>query len=210
MSSSAAKPPERYHHGDLKNALLDAAQALALEQGVDAFTLREVARRAGVSPGAPYHHFADRNDLVRGLAIRAFSTLALDLETARKSHKKPLAQLEAIGLAYVRFAFTHHGEFRFMFNRELCAPSGQPDPLADAGVDAQAVLYRAVVDAQASGDLRPGDPQAIALTLWSVVHGFSGIALETPTGKGWNLETALALAKGVIAGTLEGLKTKRV
>lgn len=175
---------------------------------MDSFTLREVARRAGVSPGAPYHHFQDRNDLVRGLAIRAFETLGNALRDAKASRKKPLAQLEAIGLAYVRFAYSHSGEFRFMFKRELCAPPGQPDPLESAGKEAQAVLLETVKEGQQRSDIRKGDPQLIALTLWSVVHGLSGIILETPTGKTATLESALAMAEHVVKDALEGIKAR--
>ena len=177
------KKPERYHHGDLKNALLDAARDLVSEGSVDGFTLREVARRAGVSPAAPYHHFADKNDLVRQLAIRAFDTMRQNLQTAADSTADSAQQLEAMGVAYLHFAFTHAAEFRFMFKRELCAPPGQPDPLEVAGRAAQAVLHGAVVTAQANRTIRAGDPQPIVLTIWSAIHGLSGILLETPLGK---------------------------
>ena len=209
MSSSvleSPKKPERYHHGDLKNALLDAARDLASEGSVDGFTLREVARRAGVSPAAPYHHFADKNDLVRQLAIRAFDTMRQSLQTAADSTADSAQQLEAMGVAYLHFAFTHAAEFRFMFKRELCAPPGQPDPLEVAGRAAQAVLHIAVVTAQANKAIRTGDPQPIVLTIWSAIHGLSGILLETPLGKTVTLEVAEGMARTVIANVLSGVR----
>ena len=211
MSSSvqdAAKKPERYHHGDLKNALLDAARDLAIEGSVDGFTLREVARRAGVSPAAPYHHFADKNDLVRQLAIRAFETMRQSLQTAADSSADSGQQLEQMGVAYLRFAFTHAAEFRFMFNRELCAPPGQPDPLEVAGSAAQAVLHHVVVTAQANQTIRAGNTQAIVLSIWSVIHGLSAILLETPSGKTATLEGAEAMARNVIADVLSGVRQR--
>lgn len=200
------KKPERYHHGDLKNALLDAARDLVSEGSVDGFTLREVARRAGVSPAAPYHHFADKNDLVRQLAIRAFDTMRQNLQTAADSTADSAQQLEAMGVAYLHFAFTHAAEFRFMFKRELCAPPGQPDPLEIAGRAAQAVLHGAVVTAQANRTIRAGDPQPIVLTIWSAIHGLSGILLETPLGKTLTLGVAEGMARTVIANVLSGVR----
>ncbi len=209
MSSSvleSPKKPERYHHGDLKNALLDAARDLASEGSVDGFTLREVARRAGVSPAAPYHHFTDKNDLVRQLAIRAFDTMRQSLQTAADSTDDSAQQLEAMGVAYLHFAFTHAAEFRFMFKRELCAAPGQPDPLEIAGQAAQAVLHNVVVAAQVNQDIRAGDPQPIVLTIWSAIHGLSGILLETPSGKNATLEAAEGMARTVIANVLSGVR----
>jgi AcrR family transcriptional regulator len=209
MSSSVLESPkklDRYHHGDLKNALLDAARDLATEGSVDGFTLREVARRAGVSPAAPYHHFADKNDLVRQLAIRAFDTMRQTLQTAADSAIDTNQQLEAMGAAYLHFAFAHAAEFRFMFKRELCAPPGQPDPLEVAGRAAQSVLHSVVVAAQANQTLRAGDPQSIVLTIWSAIHGLSGILLETPSGKNATLEVAEAMARSVIANVLSGVR----
>ena len=200
------KKPERYHHGDLKNALLNAARDLVSEGSVDGFTLREVARRAGVSPAAPYHHFADKNDLVRQLAIRAFDTMRQNLQTAADSTADSAQQLEAMGVAYLHFAFTHAAEFRFMFKRELCAPPGQPDPLEVAGRAAQAVLHGAVVTAQANRTIRAGDPQPIVLTIWSAIHGLSGILLETPLGKTLTLGVAEGMARTVIANVLSGVR----
>ena len=200
------KKPERYHHGDLKNALLNAARDLVSEGSVDGFTLREVARRAGVSPAAPYHHFADKNDLVRQLAIRAFDTMRQNLQTAADSTADSAQQLEAMGVAYLHFAFTHAAEFRFMFKRELCAPPGQPDPLEVAGRAAQAVLHGAVVTAQANRTSRAGDPQPIVLTIWSAIHGLSGILLETPLGKTLTLGAAEGMARTVIANVLSGVR----
>ena len=211
MSSSvleSSKKPERYHHGDLKNALLDAAWDLASEGSVDHFTLREVARRAGVSPAAPYHHFADKNDLVRQLAIRAFEAMRQTLQTAADSATDATQQLEAMGVAYLRFAFTHAAEFRFMFKRELCGAPGQPDPLEVAGRAAQAVLYDVVVAAQANQTIRAGDPQIIVLSIWSAIHGLSGILLETPLGKNATLEVAEELARSVVLDALNGVRQR--
>jgi AcrR family transcriptional regulator len=208
MSSSlqAQTKPERYHHGDLKNTLLEAARELANEIGVDNFTLREVARRANVSPAAPYHHFTDKQDLIRTLAIEAFTKLTAALSNAKQKKRNPLEQLEDIGVAYVMFAYTHQAEFRFMFRRELCAAIGQPDPLEVAGIDAQGVLYNAILEAQAAGKIVQNDPKDIALTLWSVVHGLSIIINESPISKTTTAQSAKQMAQIVIRQNTQGLR----
>ncbi len=207
MSSLSATQvkPERYHHGDLKNTLLEAARELANEIGVDNFTLREVARRANVSPAAPYHHFLDKQDLIRTLAIEAFRKLTDALKNAKQKKHSPLEQLEQIGIAYVMFAYEHHAEFRFMFRRELCAAFGLPDPLEVAGIDARAVLQTTILEAQAANQIQKSDPQNLTLTLWSVVHGLSTILLESPISKTTTAKSAKAMAQNVVRQTLEGI-----
>ncbi len=211
MSSSLLEHPkktERYHHGDLKNTLLEAARELANEIGVDNFTLREVARRANVSPAAPYHHFLDKQDLIRTLAIEAFTKLTTALNNAKQKKHTPLQQLEHIGMAYVNFAYTHQAEFRFMFRRELCAAIGQPDPLEVAGIDAQSVLYNAILEAQAAKQISQDNPQEIALTLWSVVHGLSTIINESPISKTTTATSAKQMAQHVVQASIQGILNK--
>ena len=210
MSSSllgSPQKPERYHHGDLRNTLLEAARELATEVGVDNFTLREVARRAQVSPAAPYHHFLDKQDLIRALAIQAFSKLTSTLKAAKLKKHSPFEQLESIGMAYVMFAYEHQAEFRFMFRRELCAAIGDTDPLEVAGINAQEVLYKTVVEAQQAKQLIGDDPRDIAMTLWSVVHGLSTIINESPISKTINAQVAKNMAQKVIRHSLYGLQS---
>ncbi|MEY4529493.1 MAG: hypothetical protein RLZZ156_214 [Deinococcota bacterium] len=210
MSSSIAiqTKPERYHHGDLKNTLLEAARELANEIGVDNFTLREVARRANVSPAAPYHHFLDKQDLIRTLAIEAFRKLTTALEQAKQKKHSPLEQLEHIGIAYVMFAYEHHAEFRFMFRRELCAAAGEPDPLEVAGIDAQSVLYNTILEAQVVKKIMTSDAKNISLMLWSVVHGLSTILLESPISKTATAESAKKMARIVVQQAIQGILSK--
>ncbi|AWN23593.1 TetR/AcrR family transcriptional regulator [Deinococcus irradiatisoli] len=215
MSSSARSPrpapakSERYHHGDLRRALLDAARALAAEGGVEALTLREVARQAGVSAAAPYHHFSDKNDLLRAVATEAFERLAQRMTEAAQRTDDHVMRLEEIGLAYVEFAFAQPAEFRFMFRHELCLPPGVPDPLEQAGQAAYAVLLTAVEEAQRAGRLRSGTPGSelptLGLTLWSAVHGLSTLLLESPLSKTSTPESGQHLARSVIGNVLRGV-----
>src|ERR1700759_3599612 len=102
-----AKPAKKraYHHGDLADQLVAAAEAIILERGVDGFTLREAARRAGVSPAAPAHHFKDARGLLSEVALRGFKAFGDALEEAdRRGGGDPQARLHEQGLAYVKFA----------------------------------------------------------------------------------------------------------
>jgi AcrR family transcriptional regulator len=201
MSTSTPVKDSRtpYHHGDLRNALLDAGSAAARDVGAEALTLREVARRAGVSHTAAYNHFADKNDLLRGIAVRAFGELTERLTDAAAG------SVEDLAAAYLRFAFEHAAEFTFMFQRSLCMPEGVFDPLEVAQRDAQAVLRAAIVREQDAGALGPADPDELALAVWAQVHGITTIVLETPAFKSIPEDAAEQLARGGIRALIRGI-----
>jgi len=199
-SSTADKHP--YHHGDLRNALLDAARALAQELGADSITLREVARRAGVSHTAAYHHFADKNDLLRALAVQAFHDLN-DLQRARINEGAGLPEtLEALAVDYLRFATTRRAEFSFMWRRELCMPDGEPDPLKDVQLASQQVITEFI-----TGTGQARDPELATLAYWSLSHGFANIVLETPAFKHAPAEQIEFLARAGVQQLLSGIAT---
>lgn len=198
MSTSSSRAS--YHHGDLRNALLDAGAAVAHDVGSEALSLREVARRAGVSHTAAYNHFADKNDLLRGLALRAFDQLATELAAGGSE-----PSLEDSAAVYLRFALSHPAEFRFMFQRSLCMPEGEFDPLEEAGKKAQGVLRDQVVRLQKQGRLVRGDPDDIVLAVWSQVHGITTIVLETPVFKSTSAEVTEHLARRGVRALLEGV-----
>src|SRR5690242_4627498 len=112
-----AKKKRAYHHGDLRRTLLEASLELIAESGLDALSLREVARRAGVSPGAPYHHFESREQLLTALAVDGFALLGEAMRSARDAAgaEDVIERFGAIGEAYVRFALAHPAHFRLMF-----------------------------------------------------------------------------------------------
>jgi AcrR family transcriptional regulator len=171
-----------YHHGDLRRALLEASLALIEAHGIGALSLREVARKAGVSHNAPYHHFKDRGSLLAALAEEGFGDLAREMADARAAAPDPRARLEACGQAYVRFALRSPARFQVMFRPELAAPS-EGGAVARASTPALDTLTGAIVEAQAAGLAPAGDPRPLVLTCWSAVHGLASLWLDGPLAR---------------------------
>jgi AcrR family transcriptional regulator len=172
-----------YHHGELRRALLDVSVDVLEKHGVDALNLRELALRAGVSSGAPYHHFADREALLASIAEEGFGYLEADMIKERDSAPDDAtSRLAALGRAYVSFATTHRGHFRVMFRGNLRSPQ-----LVRAKPRAFRLLWDAVLDCQRSGVAPSGDPQPLVLTAWSAVHGLATLWIDGALpGKGLN------------------------
>ena len=165
------RPP--YHHGNLPQALLDAVAATIREKGVAAVGLREAARRAGVSHGAPAHHFRDKRGLLTRYAIRGYELLVAEFVRALEgaTADDPLAPLRRLGLAYVGFAVNHREYFEVMYRHELLDTS---DPDFRAARDRSGLfLMDAVARAQAAGWAPGAHPVAAALAAWSLVHGLA-------------------------------------
>ena len=192
-----------YHHGDLRRALLDAALALLEKSGVEALTLREVARRVGVTSGAPYHHFADKEAIVAAVAEEGFVELSEAMLAARDA-AAPASRLGAMGRSYVRFAVAHPAHFRVMFGKMVDVPRY---PALHAAADrAFATLLDSIVAAQGAGLVRPGNPTELALLAWSTVHGLSMLWIEGAVhGPGCEDVTIDTLADAATAMLVRGL-----
>lgn len=172
------KPRNSYHHGDLPRALRKAGVALIGEKGVAAVTLRDVARRVGVTHGAPYRHYADKTALVAAIAADGFARLERMMHTAAaEAGDDPLARLLAIGRSYVVFAAMNPAYFVVMYGSES-PDRDEHTELAAADDRAFAVLVDSVRDAQAGGRLIDSDPTRLALLLWSMVHGATHILVS--------------------------------
>ena len=199
-----ARRRKTYHHGNLRRALLDGALRLVEDQGAEALTLRAAARRAGVSQAAPYRHFADKQALLAAVAEEGFRALTDAMRRAAAAQAAgALARFRALGLAYVEFASTHPAHFRVMFGREVADRSAYP-PLQAAALETFGLLVEAVAECQRAAFVRAGDPEALALSAWSTVHGLSALLvdgqLEALSEKG-----AAALAQGVTETLFLGL-----
>jgi AcrR family transcriptional regulator len=170
-----------YHHGALREALIDAAVTLIEERGVEGFSLREAARRAGVSPAAPSHHFGDARGLLTAVAARTFAAFADALETADIRQDR-VARIRSQAMAYARFALANRASFDLVWRKALIDDC-DPDYCA-AGQRAFATLDRAVRgdDAPTGGEFDAS--VAPSLAAWSIVHGFSRLAIDGVFGMG--------------------------
>jgi AcrR family transcriptional regulator len=165
-----------YHHGNLRAALLEAAIQLIAEVGPAGFTLREVARRAGVSHNAPYRHFQDREDLMAAVATEGFRELTQAMVRAAGGQERALERLKRSGLAYVTFALRRPEHFAVMFDAPLSVKGERTDS-AEAGEQAFGTLLNFVKNCQDEGRLPSGSPLELALLAWSMVHGIAKLAI---------------------------------
>jgi AcrR family transcriptional regulator len=169
-----AKRKVDYHHGRLRQALIETAVKTIAKHGVDALSLRELAARAGVSPGAPYHHFPNRSELLASIAEEGFRRLGTALTAARDAAlETPSARLEALGLAYVTFAVSSLGYFRVMFQG-----ASTPSAPTEAGMHTFNILRDAIVACQDAGEAPKGDATGLVLLAWSAVHGFATLWVD--------------------------------
>jgi AcrR family transcriptional regulator len=170
-----------YHHGDLRRALVDAALALLAVEGLAALTVREVARRAGVSHTAAFYHFRTRDELLAALGEHGFVELRAAIERAARRRDTARAALGRLGETYVRFALARPWLYRLMFAVE--AASGRAhQPLATAAEAMFEELVQAMARAQAAGVVRAGEPAELALAAWSAAHGIASLLIDRPLG----------------------------
>ena len=163
-----------YHHGNLREVLLEAAIRLIAEVGPTAFTLREVARRAGVSHNAPYRHFQDKDDLLAAVRSQGFRELTEAMQEASELQANALDRLKRAGLAYVAFALRRPEHFAVMFDAP--APKGKHPDSAGAGKEAFETLVSLVKNCQDEGQLPSARPLEFALLAWTMVHGIAKLA----------------------------------
>jgi AcrR family transcriptional regulator len=175
--SRTSAVPAGYHHGALREALLEAAGALLLERGVEAFTLRECARRAGVSHAAPAHHFRDARGLLTALAAVGFERMADLMQRYRDaSPPDPMPRLAAVGQAYIDFALRHPAHFKLMFGSDRLDPADTD--LQRAGQRTGDVLREAMAELVAARRLPAAQTPQRLLLAWSAVHGYATLVIE--------------------------------
>jgi AcrR family transcriptional regulator len=173
---------ETYHHGDLRRALLDATLALVERHGPQGFTLRAAARAAGVSPGAPYHHFKDKDALLAAVAEEGFGLFGAALgEAAMMPAESLRLRAQNVGVAYVLFAVAHPTRFRIMVGYGVQARN-QHRRLAVAIKDAYQLVRAVLVEGLGAGQ-RDAITEAEILGWWSVVHGLAFLAIDGHLGK---------------------------
>ena len=180
-----APPKNRYHHGDLRTAIIDAALELMAERGVEDLSLRACAQRAGVSHAAPAYHFNDRRGLLSAIAAIGFERLTQSMQAEKARGQVP--PIVAISVGYVRFALENPGHFALIFRSSLL---DEADPaLTAAGAAAYGVLEDTVAEAK-----RGADEQSLKRhrdALWSIVHGYASLILSQQIDAPKDLQNAV-------------------
>lgn len=166
MSTSKAVPPP-YHHGDLRQSLIEVAGNIVASKGPAAVSLREVARIAGVSHNAPYRHFTSRDDLLAAVAAAGFRDLERQLKSAA-ARVDASQKLNNLGRAYLRFALANRGLYTLMFGGEL--DKAPYEDLRTASKSAAAQLE--------AGIASRGGPPAGATAAWAFVHGLAHLIID--------------------------------
>lgn len=164
---------------DLRRTLLDASIALLAKEGLEAFSMREVARRAGVSHQAPYHYFPDREAILAEIVVEGFQQLRADMVTAMSNTRKSSERLQAIGEAYVAFALAHPAHFKLMFRSELVRTEDheKAHACAQSAFDLLVGVVNDVVR-----ESRGRADASLVLAAWSMAHGMATLMLEGKLG----------------------------
>jgi AcrR family transcriptional regulator len=174
-ASGAARP---YHHGDLKNALIQAGTEILASEGVAGLTLRKAARRAGVSHSAPYAHFADRDALVAAISTEGLRLVRERVEHAIRAHEgDALRQLQEAAWETARFGLEHPDNYEVAFSVTLEREADYPEYVAMAQGSFD-LLVRLVQSAQAARVVAPGPPERAVLELWALVHGLVSLLIH--------------------------------
>ncbi len=206
-----ATPTGRYHHGNLRAALVEAGYHLAVDQGPDAVTLRAVTRRAGVSPAAAYRHFAGLEELRVAIGLWSIRGLARAIEEhqARVEIADPVgrarAMLEAVGDGYLAFALDQPRVFRIGLYGLLGMEHAElADGAGDSGRTPFQLLTDALVGLAAVGALPAEGVEPAAIQCWSSVHGFASLATQGPL-RGAPREARDAMARRLVRDVVDGV-----
>jgi AcrR family transcriptional regulator len=176
---STAPQPKPYHHGDLRRALIDAGFQLVEERGVEQLSMREAARRAGVSPGAPFRHFESREALISAVATEAQRRFRAEIDAALKEVPPgdPLARFRAFGIAYLRWAMRNPAHFEIISSGKLFDYDKSADLVRD-NAELIGTIERTLKEAFAQGQLRPAELDHVLIAGRALVYGFARMNID--------------------------------
>ncbi|MCZ8157212.1 MAG: TetR/AcrR family transcriptional regulator [Leptospira sp.] len=196
-----------YHHGDLKKALIAASLRLLEEEGYQSFSLRKVAKLAGVSQAAPYRHYKDQESLIADVACEGFVLLAEKLQKIRNKFKNSsLLQFRESGLAYVEFALRHPDLFQIMYGNQIQNHSEYPTLRQSEDLPFQ-ILLDIISETKKEGRLVAVDIQKTTIAAWTMVHGIAMLLLgKQVMFRSSNLKEAKQMTKELIEQLYTGLK----
>lgn len=175
-NSAATKAKAKYHHGDLREALIQASYELVRRDGAENFALAEACRLAGVSTAAPYKHFKDRDEVLGLVVARGFDEMSSQsMAAVEAAGVGTLAGLAAMGRAYVRFAVENEKLFRLMFGQHPILKADEN--VVGEGTDCfSKVIEQVAIYCERNGV--PGNPDEIAVRLWTFVHGAASLLID--------------------------------
>jgi AcrR family transcriptional regulator len=171
-------PTNTYHHGDLKNALINAGIEIVKKEGTQALSLRKAARKAGVSHSAPYAHFKDKQALIAAISTHGLKQLYERLsQIAKKYDGLPLSQLHEVAWEYAKFGLTDPAYFKFIFSGSIEHEYDYPE-FVEVSHRNFALVVDIIRKNQKIRIIKPENPELVALSVWSIVHGFINLAIE--------------------------------
>jgi AcrR family transcriptional regulator len=169
---------KKYHHGDLKNALIKAGAEILSKEGVNSLSLRKVAGKAGVSHAAPYAHFPDKQTLIAAISTEGYRMLYERLDAAvQRYHADPLRQLVEAAWAYVSFAINDPDHFKVTFSGIIEMEKDYP-AFVEMSQKTFGLVVQIIEACQSAGILKPGPPDVMAVSVWSLVHGIASLRIE--------------------------------
>src|ERR1700761_1421829 len=197
-----------YHHGDLRRVLIDAALRLAEEGGPGAVSVREAARRAGVSPGAPFRHFPSRDDLMLAVAEEAQRRFRAALEAALAAVPvgDPLARFRALGLGYLSWARENPAHFEVISNGRLF-DHDRAGAVSRDNAELIEMTERLLAEAFAKGALRVSDLQQVKIAGRALIYGFARMNIDGHFPR-WGVADAERTAEGIIDLFINGIARK--
>lgn len=163
----------RYHHGNLRSTLIEAALEILQTEGIEALSLRRVARASFVSQAAPYSHFRDKNDLMAAIAETGFQKLAMTMADDAAGIKSSRAQIEKLIESYIRFAAENKALFQLMFSRELSNMKEYPTLAMTAGKS-----YSLISTALSKRQNQAQDTRFLTVAIWSLCHGLTSLVID--------------------------------
>lgn len=188
--ASRAAAPKPYHHGNLRRVLIDAALQLVGEGGAEAVSVREAARRAGVSPGAPFRHFPSRDALMQAVAEEAQRRFRAEIEAALAEAPPgdPLARFRCLGLAYLRWAMRNPTHFEVISSRRLF-DHDKSASVSRNNAELIDLTERTLAEAFAAGQLRSDDLKAVQIAGRALVYGFARMNIDGHFPR-WGVDSA--------------------
>jgi AcrR family transcriptional regulator len=169
---------KKYHHGDLKNALILAGIEIVSQEGIKALSLRKVAQRVGVSHSAPYAHFTDKQALIAAISTEGYKKLHASVSAvAQQYQNNPQRQLVEGAWAYVEFATAEPDHFKITFSGVIEKEQAYP-AFVEISHQSFALLVEIVQNCQRAGILKPGPTELLAVTVWGLMHGVISLILE--------------------------------